>query len=157
MNGMFFFLIHKQISPTIWKPVYKSEIKAAAHGRFNWNIVNLLTTDLAGDDVEREIRVDFLQSQKSGKHKHMGQSTMTIAGLKEGQREFVITDKKQKPVNGDHLMKISELAFKQRHSFLEYVMGGCEINLAIAIDFTLSNGRQTSHNSLHNINNFKNN
>ena len=94
MNGMFFFLIHKQISPTIWKPVYKSEIKAAAHGRFNWNIVNLLTTDLAGDDVEREIRVDFLQSQKSGKHKHMGQSTMTIAGLKEGQREFVITDKK---------------------------------------------------------------
>ena len=82
---------------------------------------------------------------------------MTIAGLKEGQREFVITDKKQKPINGDHLMKISELAFKQRHSFLEYVMGGCEINLAVAIDFTLSNGRQTSNNSLHNVNNFKNN
>jgi hypothetical protein len=27
MTGMYFFLIHKQISATIWKPVYKSEIR----------------------------------------------------------------------------------------------------------------------------------
>ena len=72
MNGMYFFLIHKQISPTVWKPVYKSEIQNAVGGRFNWNLVNILTADLAGDDIERPIRIDFLQSQKSGKHKHMG-------------------------------------------------------------------------------------
>lgn len=34
-------------------------------------------------------------------------------------------------------------------SFLEYVFGGCEINLNIAIDFTLSNGPPTSADSLH--------
>jgi hypothetical protein len=35
-------------------------------------------------------------------------------------------------------------------NFLEYVFGGCEINLNIAIDFTLSNGdpKQT-RDSLH--------
>ena len=36
-----------------------------------------------------------------------------------------------------------------RHSFLEYVFGGCEIDLSIAIDFTLSNGPVNDPQSLH--------
>jgi len=58
-------------------------------GRFEWNLVNVLAADLAADgDIEREFRFDFLQSQKSGKHKHMGQATMTLAALKENTKEF---------------------------------------------------------------------
>lgn len=38
---------------------------------------------------------------------------------------------------------------KKRHSFLEYIFGGCEIGLSIAIDFTLSNGAPNKPNSLH--------
>ena len=38
---------------------------------------------------------------------------------------------------------------KQRHSFLEYVFGGCEIGLTVAIDFTLSNGEPSKPGSLH--------
>jgi hypothetical protein len=34
-------------------------------------------------------------------------------------------------------------------NFLEYVFGGCEINLNIAIDFTLSNGDPRENDSLH--------
>ena len=39
--------------------------------------------------------------------------------------------------------------FEKRHSFLEYVFGGCDIDLSIAIDFTLSNGPPLSPESLH--------
>jgi len=149
MSGMFFFLIHKQISPTVWKPVYKSEIQAAAQGRLQWQLVNILTADLAAaDDVEREVRIDFLQSSKAGKHKHVGQATLTLAALKEGTTEFNITDKKQRPL-GTHQLKLTQLDIKQRHSFLEYVFGGCEIGLCVAIDFTLSNGRPDQPSSLH--------
>lgn len=35
---------------------------------------------------------------------------------------------------------LSSVKFDKRYSFLDYVFGGCEISLAIAIDFTLSNG-----------------
>lgn len=42
-------------------------------GLYNWNLVNLLSADLAGDDIEKEIRIDFYASAKSGKHKHLGQ------------------------------------------------------------------------------------
>ena len=33
-----------------------------------------------------------------------------------------------------------DLKIERKHSFLEYVFGGCCIDLSIAIDFTLSNG-----------------
>lgn len=41
------------------------------------------------------------------------------------------------------------LETRRRHTFLEYVFGGCEIGLTVAVDFTLSNGNPTSPSSLH--------
>lgn len=41
------------------------------------------------------------------------------------------------------------IKFDQKHSFLEYVFGGCDIDLSIAIDFTLSNGQPNNPESLH--------
>ena len=46
-------------------------------------------------------------------------------------------------------MTLVQLEVKQRHSFLEYVFGGCEIGLTVAIDFTLSNGEPSKPGSLH--------
>jgi hypothetical protein len=37
----------------------------------------------------------------------------------------------------------------KKANFLEYVFGGCEINLSVAIDFTLSNGDPREAESLH--------
>lgn len=36
-----------------------------------------------------------------------------------------------------------------RVSFLDYIMGGCEINVHLAIDFTASNGEPHERSSLH--------
>jgi hypothetical protein len=44
------------------------------------------------------------------------------------------------------------LEFHKKASFLEYVFGGCEIGLSIAVDFTLSNGDPRKNDSLHKIN-----
>ena len=62
MAGYKFFLIHKQVTPTIWKPIYKSEIQQATQGAYTWNNLNILTNDMAGDDVDKEIRVEFYLS-----------------------------------------------------------------------------------------------
>ena len=47
------------------------------------------------------------------------------------------------------MLQFSRLEINKRHSFLEYVFGGCEIGLTIAVDFTLSNGRPDQPSSLH--------
>lgn len=46
-------------------------------------------------------------------------------------------------------MTFTQLEIKKRSSFLEYIFGGCEIGLTVAIDFTLSNGHPSKPNSLH--------
>ena len=48
-------------------------------------------------------------------------------------------------------MTFSKLELSKRHTFLEYVFGGCEIGLSIAIDFTGSNGDPKKRSSLHYI------
>lgn len=53
-------------------------------------------------------------------------------------------------------MRFDRLDFTKRHTFLEYVFGGCEIQLSIAIDFTLSNGDPANSDSLHCMNMNKN-
>ena len=65
--------------------------------------------------------------------------------LKEGTKEYPLERKRG-------TMNLNNLVIERQHSFLEYVFGGCEIDLSIAIDFTLSNGRPTDNGSLHNFN-----
>jgi hypothetical protein len=57
---MNFFLINKVIS--------KSEIQPLRNGMYQWNLLNVLSADLAGDDADRQIKFDFFESAKSGKH-----------------------------------------------------------------------------------------
>jgi len=61
-NGMNFFLINKVMSPSLTKPIYKSEIQPLRNGVFEWNQVSVLSADLASDDADREIKFDFYQS-----------------------------------------------------------------------------------------------
>jgi hypothetical protein len=47
-------------------------------------------------------------------------------------------------------LEFERVDFQIRNTFLNYIFGGCEINLAIAIDFTGSNGDpKNDPNSLH--------
>jgi hypothetical protein len=67
--------------------------------------------------------------------------TITLAQLKEGTQDYTLPKKGQ--------LKLKNLKVERTHSFLEYVFGGCEVDLTIAVDFTLSNGDPRSRDSLH--------
>jgi hypothetical protein len=67
-------------------------------------------------------------------------------------KEFEIITPRGAKDKGKYKVTLPRLEIKPRHTFLEYVFGGCEISLAIAIDFTLSNGSPTESDSLHTFN-----
>ena len=74
----------------IWKPVYKSEVKLTTGGRsgptkFEFNQFSALISDLCAGDKEKEIKIEFFKSQKSGKHQNIGQVLFTIQELQENQ------------------------------------------------------------------------
>jgi hypothetical protein len=47
------------------------------------------------------------------------------------------------------ILSITLLRATPLHTFTDYIRGGCQINLMVAIDFTASNGRQDIPQSLH--------
>lgn len=49
----------------------------------------------------------------------------------------------------NNCIEIKKFELTKSVNFLEYVFGGCNINLSIAIDFTLSNGDPREADSLH--------
>lgn len=53
MSGQAFFIIYKNLGPSSYTPVYKSETRSASGGIFKWNMVQIGTTDLCKDEVER--------------------------------------------------------------------------------------------------------
>ena len=141
-SGLCFFIIYRQLSPGKYTPVYKSEIKNQQAGGYRCNQVQIGATDLCGDDIEREIKLEFFKSVPNGKHKLLNMLTLTLGELKEGADEYQCKKK------GGNL-KLEQLKVERRHSFLEYVFGGCEIDFTMAIDFTLSNGDPRDRHSLH--------
>lgn len=62
--------------------------------------------------------------------------------------EIKLANKKGKTDSGLKL-SFAKFELKKRHSFLDFIFGGCEIGLSIAVDFTLSNGKPSSRDSLH--------
>jgi hypothetical protein len=47
---------------------------------------------------------------------------------------------------------IKKFTIKPRVTFLDYIFGGCELNVHVAIDYTLSNGAPDEPDSLHYLN-----
>ena len=146
-DGFNFFLVQKFISPGHYVPIYKSEIKPCQGQYFSWAKFSALTSSICKEENDREIRVDFYKSSKSGKHVFLGFSTFTLEHIKGDRSEFEITGKGGKYKVGE--MKLRHVQIAKRHTFLEYVFGGCDINLVCAIDFTLSNGDPKDRDSLH--------
>lgn len=130
--------------------MYKSELKSSNNNRnqaqFEFNQFSLLVQDLCGGDRDKEVKVEFFQSSKNGRHKNLGSVLFTVNEVK-GDPNVELSIVKQKGAK----LTFSKLVFQKRNSFLEYIFGGCELNLAIAIDFTLSNGKPTDRDSLHNL------
>lgn len=142
-QGLCFFIIYRNQAPGQFSPIYKSEIKRPDQGSFRWNQVQVGTTDLCKDEIERQIKIEFFKSNSSGKHKILDSvESMTLAQLREGTAEYQMLKKRG-------ALQLQGLKVERQHSFLEYIFGGCEVELSFAIDFTLSNGDPRTPSSLH--------
>uniref|UniRef100_A0A3B4VF29 Copine I n=1 Tax=Seriola dumerili TaxID=41447 RepID=A0A3B4VF29_SERDU len=57
--------------------------------------------------------------------------------------------KKKKSYKNSGVVSVKSCKMLTQYTFLDYVMGGCQINFTVGIDFTGSNGDPRSPNSLH--------
>ena len=48
------------------------------------------------DELEREIKIEFFRSVPSGRHKNLGQMTLSLAQLREGTKDYDLDRNKGK-------------------------------------------------------------
>ncbi|CAD8153924.1 unnamed protein product [Paramecium pentaurelia] len=77
-------------------------------------------------------------------HKTIGSNYLTIDQLKKQQKDYQLS-------NNGGLLQFTQFETIFKFTFMDYIQGGTQLNLSIAIDFTQSNGDQDQYNSLHKI------
>jgi len=111
---------------------------------------------LCNGDLDRPLQIQIWDWDSNGKHQSMGivstsvRSMLTNAGT---AMPVIEPDKKAKQKNyvcSGHLTA-GGTRIEHYPTFSEFIQGGCEINMIVAIDFTGSNGDPQAPDSLHYI------
>ncbi|XP_063340177.1 copine-3-like [Pelmatolapia mariae] len=151
-----FLEFYKQ-TETGWQLAHRTEV---VYNNLNpiWRPFRISLRTLCGGDVEKPIKVDCYDHHNSGSHDLIGSFKTTLAEMQTGTRispaEFeCINPKKSNKKNykNSGVVCIRQCQIVREYTFLDYIMGGCQINFTIAIDFTGSNGDPRSPQSLHYI------
>ena len=159
--------------------VYRSEF-ISNNLNPEWNEVTLELSDLCGGDLDCPLQVKVFDREKNGKHDPMGSLETSVNGLvaaaKSGNSMQLTNEHKK---SGNIVVEMAEVSGMQqltqrmqemavsagpkltinssppppasRATFVDYISGGCELNVVVAIDFTGSNGDPRVPGALHYI------
>ncbi|EGR31293.1 hypothetical protein IMG5_113910 [Ichthyophthirius multifiliis] len=111
-----------------------------------WKPFEMSLSTLCMSDLNRKFQIDVRDWEQSENYKTIGSVKTTINELLEKQgAQLEIIDSKNS--FGGHLSCTHVTVSKP--CFVDYIMGGQQINVIANIDFTASNGEYSDPNSLH--------
>ncbi|ORX82967.1 Copine-domain-containing protein [Anaeromyces robustus] len=118
-----------------------------------WNNLEISESALINGDPDRKLFFEVYDWDKNSENDLIGTFTTTFSLLIK-QKSFMIINEKKKEKKGDKYVNSGVLFFKitERPKTLEFVdfpLGGTEILVSFAIDFTASNGQPSEPDSLH--------
>jgi hypothetical protein len=96
------------------------------------------TDTLCDANNAQEILVQIYVYNPSGNHSKKAQGTITLGNMIDSGGSQKL------PMSNGVSLHIDGFKCEERVSFLDYIFGGCEIGVQVAIDFTLSNGAVNS-------------
>ncbi|KNC46943.1 copine III [Thecamonas trahens ATCC 50062] len=140
----------------MWVPVIRSNV-VKKNLNPTWAPIHVPVSKLVGSDIERRILLRIYDWNKKSEPDLIGEVSTTIsqlesAGVNDGFE--VIHPKKRrkkKKYRNSGVLMVTSFALIEKPSFLDYVVGGCDISLSVGIDFTASNGNPATPASLHYI------
>uniref|UniRef100_A0A8D0EMG6 C2 domain-containing protein n=1 Tax=Strix occidentalis caurina TaxID=311401 RepID=A0A8D0EMG6_STROC len=115
-----------------------------------WKTFKVSVNSLCSGDQDRRLKVRIWDWDSNGKHDFIGEFSSTFKEMRGVQWECINPKYKAKKKNYKN-SGIVILNQCKMHSFLDYIMGGCQIQFTVAIDFTASNGDPRNSCSLHYI------
>ncbi|XP_059195938.1 copine-4 [Centropristis striata] len=128
-----------------------------------WKTFKVSLNSLCSGDHERKLQCTVWDWDSNGKHDYIGEfeaSFTEMRGAIDGRQVQwpCINPKykvKKKNYKNSGIVILNQCKIIKMHSFLDYIMGGCQIQFTVAIDFTASNGDPRNSCSLHYIHPFQ--
>ena len=149
-----FFCLSKLVKNGDKQIVYTSESFASKNPK--WNSFHVKTQDLCAGDLNQSILLDVFDFNSFGSHEYIASAEFCINKIVEENHfcfELINPSKKQTPkYTNSGWIKINTCNIENQFNFLDFILGGCQIELSVAIDFTGSNKHPSSPKSLHYIN-----
>ncbi|XP_040978584.1 copine-1 isoform X7 [Aquila chrysaetos chrysaetos] len=153
-----FLEFYKQYDAGMWQLVYRSEV---IKNNLNpcWRKFSVPLQMFCGGDFNKPIKVQCADHDSDGSHDLIGSFETNLTQLQKAggsspvEFECIHPEKKQKKKSykNSGIIRIKSCKLETEYSFLDYVMGGCQINFTVGVDFTGSNGDPKSPDSLHYI------
>jgi len=141
-------VIHRGSGDGRWIKVWESEpIKNNVNP--NWKPFSVPARKMCASDLARPILLEVLDWERSGAHRPIGYYTTTVSELSSAGRHTVTLRHPQGKEKDVGALEIVRCDVEVQPSFVDYLRGGCEVSLMIAVDFTASNGNARNSNSLH--------
>uniref|UniRef100_A0AAV2MEN3 C2 domain-containing protein n=1 Tax=Knipowitschia caucasica TaxID=637954 RepID=A0AAV2MEN3_KNICA len=127
-----------------------------------WKTFKVSLNCLCSGDQHRKLQCTVWDWDSNGKHDYIGEFEATYNEMRaasEGRQVQwpCINHKykvKKKNYKNSGIIILSQCKVIKMHSFVDYIMGGCQIQFTVAIDFTASNGDPGNSCSLHYIHPF---
>ncbi|XP_015247143.1 PREDICTED: copine-4-like [Cyprinodon variegatus] len=124
-----------------------------------WKTFKVSLNSLCSGDHERKLQCTVWDWDSNGKHDYIGEfeaSFTEMRGAIDGRQvqwpcmnpKYKV---KKKNYKNSGIVILNQCKIIKMHSFLDYIMGGCQIQFTVAIDFTASNGDPRNSCSLHYI------
>ncbi|XP_029590449.1 copine-4 [Salmo trutta] len=124
-----------------------------------WKSFKVSLNTLCSGDHDRQLKCTVYDWDSNGKHDFIGEFQTTYKEIRtdlEGRQMQwdCINPKyqmKKKNYRNSGVIVLNHCKIIKMYSFLDYIMGGCQIQFTVAIDFTASNGDPKNSCSLHYI------
>lgn len=142
-----FLVIYRATEDGRWVAVAKTEYLKRTYNP-DWKPMLLKVQQLCNGDYHRPLLFRCFDWNRDAAPDFMGECEASLDQIMRGElRELTFRRKGTRKTYGT--LFIVKKKLRQKHSFLEFISAGMEIQLMVAIDFTASNGDPRDRNSLH--------
>ncbi|KAM3833846.1 copine-1 [Diretmus argenteus] len=139
-----------------WQLVHRTEV-VKNNLSPSWKKFTIPLQTFCSSDLEKAVKVHCSDYDSDGSHDLIGSFTTNVSELQKAAHgspvEFDCVhpekQKKKKSYKNSGVVRVKSCQLVTQYTFLDYVMGGCQINFTVGIDFTGSNGDPRSPSSLH--------
>lgn len=138
------------LSLSSWVAVHQTEVKMNTLNP-TWDVFTLPLAKLCNNDVNLPLLFQCYDWNRSGKEDFIGEFRASFVQLSQKPEWDLINPAKsgKRGYRNSGTVLVLRIQQEKMYSFLEYIQGGTQINMMVAIDFTGSNGNPQAPDSLH--------